>query len=119
MKNAKKEAAFAVIDQKADLIVDVADQIWGFAELSLQEVQSAALYEKVLEEEGFRVEKGICSIPTAFAASFGSGKPHIGILAASGFPTPACASPPKQPANASAYFPVAIPAKPRYTMSEI
>ena len=81
MKNAKKEAAFAVIDQKADLIVDVADQIWGFAELSLQEVQSAALYEKVLEEEGFRVEKGICSIPTAFAASFGSGKPHIGILA--------------------------------------
>ena len=81
MKNAKKEAAFAVIDQKADLIVDVADQIWSFAELSLQEVQSAALYEKVLEEEGFRVEKGICSIPTAFAASFGSGKPHIGILA--------------------------------------
>lgn len=81
MKNAKKEAAFAVIDQKADLVTGVADQVWGFAELSLQEVQSAALYESVLEAEGFRVEKGICNIPTAFAASYGSGRPHIGILA--------------------------------------
>ena len=77
----KKEAAFAAIDRKADLITHVADQIWSFAELSLQEVQSASLYESVLESEGFRVEKGICGIPTAFSASYGSGRPHIGILA--------------------------------------
>ena len=76
-----KSAALAAIDEKSALITDVADKIWGFAELSLQEEQSAALYEAVLEREGFRVEKGICNIPTAFAAHFGSGKPHIGILA--------------------------------------
>ena len=76
-----KVAAFAAIDEKAPLITDVADKIWSFAELSLQEVQSAALYEKVLREEGFLVEEGICGIPTAFAASYGSGRPHIGILA--------------------------------------
>ena len=35
----------------------------------------------VLKQEGFRVEEGVCGIATAFAASFGSGRPHIGILA--------------------------------------
>lgn len=77
----EKQVAVAAIEKKAGLICDVADQIWEFAELSLQEEQSAALYCKVLEQEGFQVEKGICGIDTAFAASFGSGKPVIGILA--------------------------------------
>lgn len=76
-----KAAALAAIDRKAELISSIADQIWSFAELSLQENRSSALYECALEKEGFTVEKGICDIPTAFAASFGSGRPHIGILA--------------------------------------
>lgn len=59
----------------------MADQIWEYAELSLQEVQSAALYVRVLRQEGFAVEEGICGIPTAFSASFGTGRPVIGILA--------------------------------------
>ena len=49
--------------------------------LCMQEVQSAALLCSVMEQEGFAVEKGICSIPTAFSASYGSGKPIIGFLA--------------------------------------
>ena len=77
----EKQAALAAIDEKKDLVAQVGDQIWEYAELSLQEEQSAALYCKVLAEQGFTVEKGICNIPTAFAASYGSGKPHIGILA--------------------------------------
>ena len=44
-------------------------------------VKSAALYCRVLEQEGFQVEKDVCGISTAFTASFGSGRPHIGILA--------------------------------------
>ena len=59
----------------------VADQIWSFAELSLQEEQSADLYCRVLEQEGFTVERGISNIPTAFSASYGSGRPIIGLLA--------------------------------------
>ena len=47
----------------------------------MQEVKSAALFVKVLKEEGFQVEEGICGIPTAFSASYGSGKPVIGFLA--------------------------------------
>ena len=77
----EKQAAIAAIEEKADLVAQVADQIWSFAELSLQEEQSAALYCRVLEQEGFTVEKGICNIPTAFSATYGSGRPIIGFLA--------------------------------------
>ncbi len=76
-----KEQALAAIDAKAKLITDVADRIWEYAELSLQEVKSAGLYCEVLEKEGFQVKRGICNIETAFLASYGSGRPVIGILA--------------------------------------
>lgn len=76
-----KQSALDAIENNKELIASVADQIWEYAELSLQETQSAALYCKVLKEQGFAVEEGICGIPTAFAASYGSGKPVIGILA--------------------------------------
>lgn len=77
----EKQSAISAIDAKAEVITQVADAIWEYAELSLQEEKSAALYCKTLEDEGFQVERGICNIPTAFSASFGSGRPFIGILA--------------------------------------
>ena len=77
----EKLAAIAVVEEKAPVAIDVADHIWDYAELSLQEDRSAAYYCEVLEREGFVVEKGICKIPTAFSASYGSGRPIIGILA--------------------------------------
>ena len=77
----EKQNAIAFIDEKKDLVCEVADKIWGYAELSLEETRSAALYCEVLEREGFAVEKGICNISTAFSASYGAGRPVIGILA--------------------------------------
>ncbi len=77
----EKQAAVAAIEAKSELVSHVADQIWEYAELSLQEFQSAKLYCKVLKEEGFTVEEGVCGIETAFSASYGSGKPVIGVLA--------------------------------------
>ncbi len=77
----EKSSAIAVIDSKSDLIAEVSDQIWEYAELSLQEFRSAELYCSVLGREGFCVKKGICNIETAFLASYGSGRPMIGILA--------------------------------------
>ncbi|MCR5402643.1 MAG: amidohydrolase [Butyrivibrio sp.] len=77
----KKKAALSVIEEKKDMIFDVSDKIWDFAELSLAEYRSCDLYCDVLEKEGFEVEKGICTIPTAFSGSYGSGRPVIGILA--------------------------------------
>ena len=77
----EKLAAIAAVDEKADLVAYVANQVWEYAELSLQEEKSAAMYCEVLEREGFAVEKGICNISTAFSASYGSGRPIIGFLA--------------------------------------
>ena len=77
----EKQNAVNAIEEKAGLIGDVADHIWEYAELSLQEVKSAALYCEVLEKEGFQVEKGISGIETAFSASYGQGRPMIGFLA--------------------------------------
>ncbi|MBQ7175270.1 MAG: amidohydrolase [Lachnospiraceae bacterium] len=77
------QKAFAIreIENKQDLICRVADDIWSHPELSLQEFHACELYCRVLREEGFRVEKGICGIETSFAASYGEGGPVIGILA--------------------------------------
>ncbi len=77
----RKEAALRAVEEKAPLIREAAEKIWGYAELSLQEERSAALYCRLLEAEGFRVERGICGIPTAFSASYGQGRPLIGLLA--------------------------------------
>ena len=77
----EKQAAIDAVAEKASVIAEVSDSVWGYAELSLQEEKSCAKYCEVLEREGFAVEKGICGIPTAFSASFGSGRPVIGLLA--------------------------------------
>ena len=58
----------------------ISDKIWSYAELGLQEYKSSALLAKTLEEEGFEVEMGLAGMPTCFVASYGSGKPVIGIL---------------------------------------
>lgn len=59
----------------------ISDKIWSFAELGLQEFKSSALLINTLEKEGFIVEKGLAGMPTCFVATYGSGKPVIGILA--------------------------------------
>jgi len=76
----KQIALSAIESQKAE-ILRIADTIWDYAELSLQEFRSAALYCEALRAAGFRVEAGASGIETAFTASFGSGRPYIGILA--------------------------------------
>ncbi len=58
----------------------ISDAVWSYAELGLQEEKSSALLIKTLEEAGFSVEKGLAGMPTCFVASYGSGKPVVGIL---------------------------------------
>lgn len=60
---------------------EISDKIWSLAELGLQEFKSSELLINTLEEEGFSVEKGLAGMPTCFVATYGSGKPVIGILA--------------------------------------
>lgn len=79
--NAQKVAdPLTGINQKEAFYGDIAKQIWGFAEVGYQEYKSSKLLQETLEKEGFKIEAGVAEIPTAFVASFGSGKPVIGIL---------------------------------------
>ena len=59
----------------------LAQRIWGFAEVGYQETQSSALLQKTLRDHGFAVQAGVAGIPTAFVATYGSGQPVIGVLA--------------------------------------
>ena len=58
----------------------ISDAIWNYAELGMQEFKSSSILIKTLEEEGFKIETGVAGMPTCFVASWGSGKPVIGIL---------------------------------------
>ena len=59
---------------------EISDAIWSYAELGLQEYKSSALLSETLEKEGFTVERGLAGMPTCFTATYGSGKPVIGLL---------------------------------------
>src|SRR5215204_319567 len=69
------------IDGKYEVYKKTALQIWDFAEVGYKETKSSALHQQTLTENEFSVEAGVAGIPTAFVATYGSGKPVIGILA--------------------------------------
>ena len=58
----------------------ISDSIWKHAELGLQEFNSSKLLADTLEAAGFTVERGLAGMPTCFVATYGSGKPVIGLL---------------------------------------
>lgn len=76
-----KETICGIAAQKYETIASMNQAVWNFAEYGYQEHQSSAELKRVLREEGFEVEENTAGIETAFKASFGSGKPVIGILA--------------------------------------
>jgi aminobenzoyl-glutamate utilization protein B len=75
-----KEDVFKSIDSKYDQYTSIAHRIWEFAEVGYQEVKSSELLQETLAKAGFRIEKGVAGIPTAFVASYGNSKPVIAIL---------------------------------------
>lgn len=68
------------IDAGYDQYTQVANKIWEYAEVGYQETKSSALLQETLSQAGFKIEKGVAGMPTAFIASYGTGKPVIGIL---------------------------------------
>ncbi len=76
-----KKQAIVDIQSHYDEYKSTALQIWNYAEVGYKEVKSSALLQKTLQDNGFTVQAGVAGIPTAFVATYGSGKPVIGILA--------------------------------------
>ncbi len=76
-----KSDVLAAVEKHRERAEKAAMQIWDYAEVGYQEEKSSALLQQQLREAGFSVEAGVAGMPTAFVASFGSGRPVIGILA--------------------------------------
>lgn len=77
---AQKPQLSEAIDQRAEPAWTLARNIWDWAEPGYQESKSSAALAKLLEDAGFKIERGVAEIPTAFTATFGSGKPVIAIM---------------------------------------
>jgi aminobenzoyl-glutamate utilization protein B len=75
-----KKTALRWINENKSYLAGVSDAIWDFTELGLQEFKSSALLVQELEKHGFNVESGVAGMPTAFVATYGEGKPVIGIM---------------------------------------
>lgn len=69
-----------LIEQKREKFIALSDKIWEVPELCFEEHQSSAYLIGALEEEGFKVERGVAGLETAFIGSYGSGKPVVAIL---------------------------------------
>jgi aminobenzoyl-glutamate utilization protein B len=80
----EKEAAM-----KADLVGQIdamkkqaqvmVDSVFSFGELGFQEFETSKYLSGILEKEGFHIERNVAGVPTAWLASWGSGKPVISL----------------------------------------
>lgn len=75
-----KLVAVSGIDEQSEVAWQMAKKIWNWAELGYQEKKSAALLADYLKTNGFEIKTEVAEIPTAFTATFGEGKPVVGIL---------------------------------------
>ncbi|MEO8681547.1 MAG: amidohydrolase, partial [Vicinamibacterales bacterium] len=76
-----KAATAAWVDANGDMMKRINRNIWTWAETGLAETRSSKELQDALRANGFTVEAGVAGMPTAFVATFGTGKPLIGILA--------------------------------------
>ncbi|QJW91223.1 amidohydrolase [Spirosoma taeanense] len=78
LEKLKAEAA-AAVDARKDQAQQINDMLFSFSELGFQEEETFNYLTKLLEKEGFTIQKGISGMPTAWIATWGSGKPVIAI----------------------------------------
>ncbi|MBL7844684.1 MAG: amidohydrolase [Cyclobacteriaceae bacterium] len=74
-----KTEAVAEVEKLAPLGQQINDMLFSFAELGFQEVETFTYLTNLLEKNGFKVQKGIAGVPTAWIATWGSGKPLIAL----------------------------------------
>ena len=75
----KKNIISSIESHKSE-IIKISDKIWELAETAFNEYESSKLLSDYAEKNGFMVERGVAGMPTAFVASYGSGKPVISVL---------------------------------------
>jgi aminobenzoyl-glutamate utilization protein B len=76
---ALKREAIQRVDGMQKMTQEMVDMVFSFGELGFQEVETSAYLTRVLERHGFRLRRGYAGVPTAWVATWGSGKPVIAI----------------------------------------
>ena len=76
-----KQAIIRQIETERPQLQELALKIHANPELGLHEFKASEWLTQYLSRKGFNIERGICEMPTAFRATYGKGKPYIGLLA--------------------------------------
>jgi len=76
---ALKQQAIAEVDGMKVFTQQMIDQVYSFGELGFQEVETSRYLTGVLRKNGFTIKEGVAGMPTAWLASWGSGKPVIAL----------------------------------------
>ncbi len=74
-----KAEALAAVDRMSGFTQQMVDMVFSFGELGFQEVETSRYLVGILREHGFTIEEGIAGIPTAWIATWGSGRPVISL----------------------------------------
>src|SRR6186997_1383809 len=74
-----KDEAIAEVDKLKEFSQQMVDQIFSYGELGFQEYETSNYLVNLLKKNGFQVETGVAGIPTAFMATWGTGKPVIAL----------------------------------------
>ncbi len=77
---ANKKAINSSVKKHEKELIKISDAIWHNAELALEEYKSSKILADYAEKNGLSVQRGVAGMPTAFIATYGSGRPRIGIL---------------------------------------
>lgn len=77
----EKETAIEWIEENQAVYEGIATYLWENPELSLVEFKSSTKLIEYLDQNGFKIKRGISGMPTAFIATWGLGKPVIGFIA--------------------------------------
>lgn len=75
-----KEEAAREVDKLQTLTQQMVDEIFSFSELGFQEFETSRYVTGILEKNGFHLEREVAGIPTAWVATYGSGKPVIAFI---------------------------------------
>ncbi len=76
----KKTMILNAVDHHEKNLIHISDSIWSLAETAFEEYSSSKLLADYAESQGFRVERGVAGMPTAFVATYGQGRPVISVL---------------------------------------
>jgi len=74
-----KSEALTLVDGKAKMVQEIVDMLFSFGELGFQEFETSKYLTGLLEKEGFTIQRGVAGMPTAWTATWGSGKPVISL----------------------------------------